>query len=61
MSWILARLELRSPITSPMLSSGVVTTTFITGSSKIGSPFLTASCKHFEAAILKAISEESTS
>ena len=50
-----------SPITSPMFSSGVVTSTFMSGSSSAGSALRAASLKTIEPAILNAISEESTS
>jgi len=51
----------RSPMTSPMFSSGVVTSTAIIGSSSAGSALRAASLNAIEPAILKAISEESTS
>ena len=50
-----------SPITSPMKSLGIVTSTRIIGSSTTGLAFSTASLTAIDAAILKAISEESTS
>ena len=55
------RLALISPITSPMYSSGAVTTTFIIGSSSVGPAFRHASLKAMLPQILNAISEESTS
>ncbi len=55
---ILARLLERSPIASPRYSSGTVTSSFIIGSSRTRLALLTAFCKAFEPAILKAISEE---
>ena len=55
------RRRFKSPTTSPILASGVVTSTFIIGSSITGfasnAPFL----KPIEAATLNAISFESTS
>ena len=48
-------------MTSPMLSSGVVTSTAIIGSSRAGLALLAAALKTIEPAILNAISEESTS
>ncbi len=61
MAWIWPRRELMSPITSPMDSSGVVTSTDIIGSSSTGEALRAASLKACEPAILKASSEESTS
>ena len=61
MAWIIPRRLLRSPITSPMFSSGVVTSTAIIGSMRAGSALRAASLKPIEPAILKASSEESTS
>ena len=58
---ILPRREFRSPMTSPMKSSGVTTSTAIIGSRITGSAFFAAAWKAMEPAILKAISEESTS
>ena len=55
------RRELRLPITSPRYSSGVVTSTAITGSSSFGFARFIASLKAIEPAILKARSLESTS
>ena len=55
------RLELMSPMTSPMYSSGVVTTTFMMGSSSVAPALAQASLKAILPQILKAISEESTS
>ena len=55
------RRELMLPITSPMYSSGVTTSTAITGSSSTGLARLEASLKAIEPATLKAISDESTS
>ena len=48
-------------MTSPMFSSGVTTSTAISGSSRAGLALRAASLKAIEPAILKAISEESTS
>ena len=55
------RRAVMSPITSPMNSSGVVTSYSITGSSSTGSALRAASFTAIEPAILKAISDESTS
>ena len=52
---------LRSPITSPMNSSGIVTSTFMIGSRITGWAFGIASLMASEPAILNAISELSTS
>ena len=57
----LPRRLLRSPITSPMHSSGTETSMFMIGSSKTGLAFSTAFLNPIDAAILNAISEESTS
>ncbi|MCY1365888.1 hypothetical protein D9M68_707800 [compost metagenome] len=46
---------------SPMYSSGVTTSSFITGSSSTAPPFCESCLVAMEAAILKAISLESTS
>ena len=51
----------RLPITSPRNSSGVTTSTLITGSSSFGFARFIASLKAIEPAILKARSLESTS
>ena len=59
--WMMPRRELRSPMTSPMLSSGVVTSTAIIGSRSAGSALRAASFITIEPAILNAISDESTS
>src|SRR3989344_7940932 len=59
--WISALLEERSAIISPKNSSGVVTSTFIIGSSKTICALAAASDNPNEPAILKDISEESTS
>ena len=48
-------------MTSPMNCSGIVTSTRIIGSSTAGLAFSTASLIAIEAAILNAISDESTS
>ena len=48
-------------MTSPMKSSGVVTSTFMTGSRMAGSAFATPSLAAIVPAILNAISDESTS
>src|SRR5690606_15533023 len=55
------RRRFRSPMTSPMYSSGVTTSTFMIGSSNTGLAFAAPSLKPIEPAILKAISLESTS
>ena len=55
------RRAVTSPITSPMNSSGVVTSNSITGSRITGSALRAASFIAIEPAILNAISEESTS
>ena len=55
------RRRLRSPITSPMYSSGVTTSTAKTGSSSAGLARLAASWSASEPAILNAISDESVS
>ena len=52
---------LRSPMTSPMNSSGMTTSTRMTGSRIVGSACSTASLSAIEPAILNAISDESTS
>ena len=57
----LPRREDRSPITSPMYSSGVTTSTAMTGSSRTGLALRAASFTAIDPAILNAISEESTS
>ncbi len=61
MAWIWPRRELRSPITSPMKSSGVVTSTAIIGSRITGPALRAPSLNAIEPAILNASSEESTS
>ncbi len=61
MSTILPLLEFKSPMTAPKNSSGVYASTLIIGSSSMSPAFLTASFSAIEPAILKAISEESTS
>ena len=48
-------------MTSPMLSSGVTTSTLISGSSRTGLAIRAASFIAMEPAILNAISDESTS
>ena len=55
------RREFRSPITSPIYSSGTTTSTAMMGSSSTGLAFRAASLRAIEPAILKAISDESTS
>src|SRR5690349_22513612 len=60
-AWMVPRREFRSPMTSPMFSSGVTTSTAMSGSSRAGLALRAASLKTIEPAILKAISEESTS
>ena len=60
--WLMRpRRELRSPFTGPRNSSGVTTSTAIMGSRMTGFAFLAASWNAIEPAILKAISDESTS
>ena len=54
------RFELRSPITSPWLTSGTVTTSVLMGSSRIGPAFAIASWNPIDPAIRKLISELST-
>ncbi len=61
MAWIWPRREFRSPMTSPMFSSGVTTSTLIIGSSSTGFASRAASFIAIEPAILNAISDESTS
>ena len=58
--WIRPRFELRSPIRSPWYCSGAVTTSSLTGSSRIGVAFAIASLNPSDPAILKLISDEST-
>jgi hypothetical protein len=53
--------ELRFHNISPIYSSGVFTSTSITGSRSTGLAFFAASLKHFEAANLNESSFESTS
>ncbi len=53
------RLE-RSPMTSPMFSSGMETVSWTMGSSRMGLHFSMAFLKAREPATLKAISDEST-
>ena len=48
-------------MTSPMNSSGMITSTFMIGSRITGSAFSKASLTAIEPAILNAISDESTS
>ena len=48
-------------MTAPAYSSGTLISTLMTGSSSVGLHLATASLKASEPAILKAISEESTS
>src|SRR5215217_4925820 len=55
------RRAVTSPMTSPMKSSGVITSNSMTGSSSTGSALRAASLSAMEPAILNAISEESTS
>ena len=56
-----ARRRFRSPMMSPWNSSGVMFSTFMIGSRRIGLAFFNASFKEKMAAILKASSFESTS
>eukprot|EP01139_Manchomonas_bermudensis_P004031 Amastigsp_a16226_7.p2 type:complete len:109 gc:universal Amastigsp_a16226_7:580-254(-) len=58
---MMPRRDDKSPITSPMYSSGVSTSTAIIGSSNTGSALRIPSLKPIEAAILNAFSFESTS
>ena len=58
---ICPRRELMLPITSPMYSSGVTTSTAMTGSSRTGFARFDASLKAIDPATLNAISLESTS
>ena len=60
-SSILPLLLFNWPITSPIYSSGVLTSTFIIGSNNVAWALLQASWNAFEAANLNANSEESTS
>src|SRR5260370_1442723 len=53
--------ELRSPITEPVYSSGVTTSTFMIGSSRTDPPFCNASRNAARAQISNASAEESTS
>merc|ERR1719183_1244035 len=55
------RLLLMSPMTSPMYSSGVVTSTFIIGSMSFAPASLSPLRAHWRPAISKAITDESTS
>ena len=57
----LPRRLLRSPMTSPMASSGTAISMDMIGSSRTGLAFATAALNPSDAAILNAISEESTS
>ena len=61
MPWITPRREDRSPITSPIFSSGVSTSTAMIGSSSTGWARRMPSLKAKIAAILNAFSFESTS
>ena len=61
MPWTMPRRDERSPITLPMKSSGVSTSTDIIGSSRIGFALRIPSLKPIDAAILNAFSFESTS
>ena len=56
--WIWPRRELRSPMTDPVYSSGVTTSTFMIGSSRTGPPFCRASRKAARAQISNAIDDE---
>ena len=58
---ILPRREFISAKTSPKYSSAVITSNLIIGSNKAGEAFANASLVAIDAAILKAISDESTS
>ncbi len=58
---ILARRELKSPMTCPMYSSGTTTSMSMMGSSMTGEPLRRPSLNAYEAAIWNAISDESTS
>ena len=59
--WIWPRRELRSPITEPVKSSGVTTSTFMIGSSSTGPPFCSASRNAAREQISNASADESTS
>ncbi len=59
--WTRPRRDVMSPITSPMYSSGVTTSTSMTGSRMTGRARFEASWKAIEPAILNATSDESTS
>ena len=48
-------------MTSPATSAGVVTSTFMIGSSRIGWASMNTFCSPIDAAIWNAMSEESTS
>src|SRR5262245_33952366 len=61
MPWGRPRRDERSPITEPAYSSGTAISTDMIGSSKVGRHLGTASLKASEPAILKDISDESTS
>jgi len=61
MPTIRPRRPFRSPITSPAPSGGTFTSTFMTGSSRHGLASMKPFCRPMEAAIWKAMSEESTS
>ena len=61
MPWIMPRRDDRSPITLPMKSSGVSTSTAIIGSSSTGVALRMPSLNAIDAAILNAFSFESTS
>ena len=61
MASIRPRRPFRSPMMSPMNSSGVVTSTCMTGSSRTGAACLTPSRAAIAPAKLKASSDESTS
>jgi hypothetical protein len=61
MPWIWPRRAERSPMTSPMKSSGTTTSTSMIGSNSTGLALFKASCIAMLPAIWNAISEESTS
>ena len=55
------RREFMSPMMSPATSAGVVTSTFMIGSSRIGCASMKTFCSPMDAAIWNAMSDESTS
>jgi hypothetical protein len=55
------RRELRSPMTEPVYSATVTTSTFMIGSSRTGLALCIASRRHWRAQISNARADESTS